>query len=66
MTSTRRYRKNMTLEEAVRRLKEARGTQLDAGMVDVFLESVVSTLPGDTESLNQELDRILAEEEFQL
>ncbi len=38
MTSTRSYRKRMTLETAVEQLKMNKGTQLDPTVVDVFLD----------------------------
>ena len=37
MTSHRRYRKNMTMEQAVDQLIKGRGTQFDARAVDAFL-----------------------------
>lgn len=37
MTSDRPYRKGMPLDEALRRLEQARGTQLDPRAVDAFL-----------------------------
>lgn len=46
MTSTRRYRANLSLDEAIRRLKEAKGTQLDSHMVDVFLTLVEDDIMG--------------------
>lgn len=38
MTSSRRYRANMSFEQAVDELKQGRGSQFDAEMVDSFLE----------------------------
>lgn len=44
MTSTRRYRPSMTVEEALKTLEEVKDTQLDGKMVDVFLK-VIRDLP---------------------
>jgi len=41
MTSVRPYREAFTHEEAIRRLKEARGNQLDAKIVDLAVEIIV-------------------------
>ena len=38
MTSDRAYRSSLPLDEAIRRLREARGTQFDARIVDLFLQ----------------------------
>ena len=38
MTSTRSYRRRMTLETAVEQLKKSRGTQFDPKIVDLFLD----------------------------
>lgn len=38
MTSTRSYRKRMTLETAIDQLKKNKGTQFDPDIVDVFLD----------------------------
>ena len=38
MTSKRAYRNNLTPEEAIQELKNGRGTQFDADVVDAFLE----------------------------
>lgn len=40
MTSSRRYRANMSLEQAEDELRRGRGTQFDAEMVDCFLEVI--------------------------
>jgi diguanylate cyclase (GGDEF)-like protein len=40
MTTTRPYRKGMTVEEALRRLEDAAGSQLDARLVEVFVRGV--------------------------
>jgi diguanylate cyclase (GGDEF)-like protein/putative nucleotidyltransferase with HDIG domain len=40
MTSTRPYRKALSLREAVRRLEDAAGSQLDASMVKVFVSQI--------------------------
>jgi diguanylate cyclase (GGDEF)-like protein/putative nucleotidyltransferase with HDIG domain len=51
MTSSRPYRKALSIEEAIRRLEDAAGSQLDPGLVRAFvsgLESAVDApLPGD-------------------
>jgi len=62
MTSTRRYRANLSLEEAIRRLKEARGTQLDSRMVDVFLTLVDDHL---LEQMREEVTAGLLEKRVQ-
>lgn len=41
MTTNRPYRKGFTVSEAVRRLEEAAGTQLDPFMVDAFIRALV-------------------------
>ena len=38
MTSKRAYRNSLTPEEAIQELKNGRGTQFDADVVDAFLE----------------------------
>ena len=38
MTSHRRYRSNMTLEQAVDQLQKGKGSQFDAAAVDIFLK----------------------------
>ena len=38
MTSKRRYRDNLTVEQAVCELKKCRGTQFDSNIVDVFID----------------------------
>lgn len=40
MTSTRRYRSSMSLEQAIGELERGRGSQFDAAMVDVFLDVI--------------------------
>jgi HD-GYP domain-containing protein (c-di-GMP phosphodiesterase class II) len=37
MTSDRAYRKALPVQEALRRLREASGTQFDPGVVEAFL-----------------------------
>jgi putative two-component system response regulator len=44
MTSDRPYRKGMNTDEAVRILREGRGTQWDAQIVDAFVRSIASEL----------------------
>lgn len=51
MTSNRPYREGIPAEEAVRRLREARGTQLDPVAVDAFLEALEA---GDIEAVARE------------
>ncbi len=59
MTSTRRYRPNLSFEEATARLSAARGTQLDAEMVDIFLSIITRDLPSQLNSVmkSQNSDR---------
>jgi HD-GYP domain-containing protein (c-di-GMP phosphodiesterase class II) len=40
MTTTRPYRKALSLRDAVRRLEDAAGSQLDASMVKVFVSGI--------------------------
>ena len=51
MTTTRPYRKALSVDEAVRRLREAAGTQLQAELVTLFIEGLESAedapKPGD-------------------
>jgi diguanylate cyclase (GGDEF)-like protein len=51
MTTTRPYRKALSVQEALRRLEDASGTQLDERLVRVFLDGIESAanppLPGD-------------------
>jgi putative nucleotidyltransferase with HDIG domain len=46
MTTTRPYRKALTIAEALRRLREASGTQLDPNLVTVFVNAVEADTPG--------------------
>jgi len=54
MTTTRAYRKALEVAEAVRRLEDAAGTQLDPALVRLFVEAIAE--PSDTaiESVRQE------------
>jgi HD-GYP domain-containing protein (c-di-GMP phosphodiesterase class II) len=45
MMSGRSYRDPLPIEEAFRRLKEARGTQFDSRIVDLFLQIAAAHLP---------------------
>jgi diguanylate cyclase (GGDEF)-like protein/putative nucleotidyltransferase with HDIG domain len=51
MTTTRPYRKALSVEEALRRLEDAAGTQLDAVLVRTFVSGIETAasapLPGD-------------------
>jgi HD-GYP domain-containing protein (c-di-GMP phosphodiesterase class II) len=40
MTSTRPYRKALSFRDAIRRLEDAAGSQLDASMVKVFVSQI--------------------------
>ena len=40
MTTTRPYRKAMPIEDALRRLEDASGTQLDAHLVEAFVSAM--------------------------
>ncbi len=55
MTSSRPYRKAMSIQEALRRLEDAAGTQLDPQLVAVFVTSIETAadapLPGDVRKL---------------
>jgi diguanylate cyclase (GGDEF)-like protein len=57
MTSSRPYRKAIPLNEALRRLEDASGSQLDPSLVAAFLEGLRTAadppLPGDGRSLRQ-------------
>jgi HD-GYP domain-containing protein (c-di-GMP phosphodiesterase class II) len=44
MTSDRSYRKALPEKEALRRLREASGTQFDSGVVEAFLAALVKGL----------------------
>jgi HD-GYP domain-containing protein (c-di-GMP phosphodiesterase class II) len=50
MTTTRPYRKGLALEEALRRLGDAAGTQLEERLVTAFIEGIETApdapLPG--------------------
>lgn len=64
MTSTRRYRPSLTFEEALEQLAQARDTQLDGGMVDVFLQ-VVRDLPEEIREMDpSEQTKFFTEEVF--
>jgi diguanylate cyclase (GGDEF)-like protein len=51
MTTTRPYRKAMSVEEAMRRLQDAAGTQLDATLVSAFVNAMEASpeapMPGE-------------------
>ena len=51
MTTTRPYRKGLSVTEALRRLEDAAGTQLDAHLVTRFVQGIETApgppLPGD-------------------
>jgi diguanylate cyclase (GGDEF)-like protein len=53
MTTTRPYRKAFTVEEALKRLEDAAGSQLDAHLVQVFVHGIWTAadapIPGRTE-----------------
>ncbi|HEY3523229.1 MAG TPA: diguanylate cyclase [Candidatus Limnocylindrales bacterium] len=55
MTSSRPYRKAMSVQEALRRLEDAAGTQLDPRLVAVFVTGIETAadapLPGDGRTL---------------
>jgi HD-GYP domain-containing protein (c-di-GMP phosphodiesterase class II) len=42
MTTTRAYRKGLTTEEALTRLEEAAGSQLDPRLVEIFVRGIRS------------------------
>ena len=46
MTTTRPYRKALTVAEALHRLREASGTQLDPRLVTAFVEAIEADTPG--------------------
>jgi diguanylate cyclase (GGDEF)-like protein len=46
MTTTRPYRKALTVAEALHRLREASGTQLDPRLVTAFVDAVEADTPG--------------------
>jgi diguanylate cyclase (GGDEF)-like protein len=46
MTTTRPYRKALTVSEALHRLREAAGTQLDPRLVTAFVDAVEADTPG--------------------
>ena len=52
MTTTRPYRKALSIQEALRRLREAAGSQLDPHLVASFVEGMASAenapVPGDS------------------
>ena len=51
MTTSRPYRKALPIQEALRRLEDAAGTQLDESLVTAFVRGIQSDanppLPGD-------------------
>ena len=51
MTSSRPYRKALSVAEALRRLEDAAGTQLETGLVSAFVAGIETAadapLPGD-------------------
>jgi HD-GYP domain-containing protein (c-di-GMP phosphodiesterase class II) len=51
MTTTRPYRKALSVEEALLRLEDAAGTQLEARLVTAFIDGIeqddAPPLPGD-------------------
>ncbi|MEA4853038.1 MAG: HD domain-containing response regulator [Christensenella sp.] len=53
MTSHRRYRKNLVLDEALEQIREGRGTQFDARIADVFLEML-----SDYDVIQREMEEI--------
>jgi diguanylate cyclase (GGDEF)-like protein len=59
MTTTRPYRKALTVEEALRRLEDAAGTQLDESLVELFVDGLRTDadapLPGATEPIADRL-----------
>jgi HD-GYP domain-containing protein (c-di-GMP phosphodiesterase class II) len=46
MTTTRPYRKALTVAEALHRLREASGTQLDPRLVTAFVDAIEADTPG--------------------
>ncbi len=48
MRSNRPYRKALPLDEAMRRMREAAGTQLDPELTEIFLNRVVKRLEGSS------------------
>jgi HD-GYP domain-containing protein (c-di-GMP phosphodiesterase class II) len=59
MTSSRRYRANMSFEQAVDELKLGSGTQFDAEMVACFLEVL-----RDFDRIREELDWTYSDSKF--
>jgi HD-GYP domain-containing protein (c-di-GMP phosphodiesterase class II) len=55
MTTTRPYRKSLGIREALRRLEDASGSQLDERLVQVFVEGIETApdapLPGTAGSV---------------
>ena len=45
MTSSRPYRSALSDKEALRRIKEGKGSQFDPELVETFIEIVSKTLP---------------------
>jgi HD-GYP domain-containing protein (c-di-GMP phosphodiesterase class II) len=62
MTTTRPYRKALSVDEALRRLEDASGTQLDERLVLAFIDGIRTAenppLPGDAGSSNVWTPRI--------
>ena len=56
MTSHRRYRENLTLEQAVEQLKQGKGTQFDRRIVEAFVEILK-----DYETIRKEISWTYAE-----
>ncbi len=59
MTSNRAYRRPMTIEEARLEMVRVAGTQLDAGLVDVFLKQIVDER--DIETLAKRMGAAVAQ-----
>ena len=59
MTTTRPYRKAFSVEEALRRLEDAAGTQLDESLVKLFVDGLRTDadapLPGVVEPASERL-----------
>jgi HD-GYP domain-containing protein (c-di-GMP phosphodiesterase class II) len=51
MVSSRPYRKGLPLEEAIRRLNEASGTQFDPDVIRSFVPIAVSEMPSVLEAV---------------
>jgi diguanylate cyclase (GGDEF)-like protein len=59
MTTTRPYRKALTVKEALRRLEDAAGSQLDESLVKLFVEGVRTDANAPLPGVTERVDRLI-------